>query len=99
MSKCNAGGGCCSPAPVAQKGFSPVTPGGVQYRIDNMDCPTEEALIRSTLEHLDGVTGLEFNLLQRTLTVSHRLDSLMPVRGLRFRRSGVSSPSCAGFAG
>jgi Cd2+/Zn2+-exporting ATPase len=54
------------------------------YRIANMDCPTEEALVRDRLTSLDGVTGLRFDLMQRTLAVSHRLDSLEPVeRALR----------------
>ena len=38
-----------------------------------MDCPTEEALVRDKLRTLDGMTGLDFNLMQRTLAVSHRL--------------------------
>jgi Zn2+/Cd2+-exporting ATPase len=46
------------------------------YRVDNMDGPTEEAMIRDKLGTLDGVTGLSFNLLQRTLAVSHRLARL-----------------------
>ena len=41
------------------------------YRIPNMDCPMEEALIRNKLSTLPGVTGLEFNLMQRLLTVDH----------------------------
>nr|QIQ13539.1 Lead, cadmium, zinc and mercury transporting ATPase [Klebsiella pneumoniae] len=44
-----------------------------------MDCPTEEALIRSKLAGLAGVAGLEFNLMQRTLAVRHELPSLSPV--------------------
>jgi len=44
--------------------------------IENMDCPTEEALIRNKLKGFPGVTGLNFNLLQRTLTISHTLPSL-----------------------
>nr|WP_233217030.1 heavy metal translocating P-type ATPase [Trinickia dabaoshanensis] len=36
-----------------------------------MDCPTEEALIRGKLGDMTGVTGLSFNLMQRTLTVVH----------------------------
>lgn len=36
----------------------------LRYRIENMDCPTEEALIRDKLGRLPGVGGLEFNLLQ-----------------------------------
>ena len=49
------------------------------YRIENMDCPTEEALIRSKLSGLSGVIGLDFNLMQRTLAVRHELPSLLPV--------------------
>ena len=41
------------------------------YRIPNMDCPMEEALIRNKLAALPGVTGLTFNLMQRLLTVDH----------------------------
>ncbi len=48
-------------------------------RIENMDCPTEEALIRNKLKGFPGVTGLEFNLLQRNLTIYHALPSLDPV--------------------
>ena len=44
--------------------------------IENMDCPTEEALIRNKLKGFPGVTGLEFNLLQRNLIISHTLPSL-----------------------
>jgi Cd2+/Zn2+-exporting ATPase len=47
--------------------------------IENMDCPTEEALIRNKLKGFPGVIGLEFNLLQRTLTISHTLSSLKTV--------------------
>ena len=36
-----------------------------------MDCPTEEALIRGKLDGMPAVTGLAFNLMQRTLTVVH----------------------------
>ena len=62
------------------------------YRIENMDCPTEEALIRDRLGKLAGVTGLDFNLMQRTLAVSHNLPSLQPVEaaladiGMKARR-------------
>jgi Cd2+/Zn2+-exporting ATPase len=46
----------------------------VRYRIDKMDCPTEERLIRNKLEGMPGVVQLDFNLLNRELTVYHRLD-------------------------
>ena len=42
------------------------------YLIQNMDCPTEEALIRSKLSGVAGVAELSFNLMQRRLTVTHR---------------------------
>jgi len=51
----------------------------VQMRIENMDCPTEEALIRNKLKGFPGITGLEFNLVQRVLTIYHTLPALEPV--------------------
>jgi Cd2+/Zn2+-exporting ATPase len=45
-----------------------------RYRIEAMCCPTEERLIRGALEPLPGVDRLDFNLLERELTVHHRLD-------------------------
>lgn len=39
-----------------------------------MDCPTEEALIRGKLQGAAGVTGLQFDLMQRVLTIHHTLD-------------------------
>lgn len=41
--------------------------------IVNMDCPTEEALIRQCLTPLPGVMALDFDLLNRVLTVHHTL--------------------------
>ncbi|UOO91277.1 heavy metal translocating P-type ATPase [Vitreoscilla massiliensis] len=38
-----------------------------------MDCPTEEALIRKKLGGMDGIVALDFNLMQRVLSVSHTL--------------------------
>lgn len=51
----------------------------VTYRIENMDCPTEEALIRVRLGKEPGVTGLDFNLMQRVLGVQHTLPSTQPI--------------------
>jgi len=53
--------------------------GRVRYRIDNMDCPTEEQLIRHRLERMAGIDRLVFNLLDRELTVYHRLGDPRPV--------------------
>ncbi|HEY1028850.1 MAG TPA: heavy metal translocating P-type ATPase [Pseudomonas sp.] len=50
-----------------------------RIRIEQMDCPTEERLIRDALGRLPGVAGLHFNLLQRVLTVSHDEGALAQV--------------------
>ncbi len=47
-----------------------------RLRIAQMDCPTEEALIRKKLGGMTSVQGLEFNLMQRVLSVVHDSDAL-----------------------
>ena len=44
-----------------------------------MDCPTEEGLLRKKLGGMAGVTGLEFNLMQRVLTVTHAPNEIEPI--------------------
>ncbi|WP_267919678.1 heavy metal translocating P-type ATPase [Pandoraea sputorum] len=62
---------CCS----GSASFAPSTPAPAtdapqaRFRIDQMDCPTEERLIRDQLERRPGVETLYFNLLKRELTV------------------------------
>ncbi|RJG14416.1 heavy metal translocating P-type ATPase [Pseudomonas cavernicola] len=51
----------------------------MRYRIDKMDCPTEERLIRNRLEPMPGIARLDFNLLDRELTVYHRLGDPQPI--------------------
>lgn len=60
--------------PVVENAFKPSS-GSSQaiFIIDNMDCPTEEALIRNKLSTMKGITDLDFNLMQRKLTVTHTL--------------------------
>ena len=82
MSECASKVCGCTTEPIIQPTApAPLATGSAQavYRIENMDCPTEEALIRSKLAGLAGVAGLEFNLMQRTLAVRHELPSLSPV--------------------
>ena len=50
-----------------------------RYRIDNMDCPTEEGLIRGKLGTMPGIVGLEFDLMNRKLVVNHTLASTQPL--------------------
>ena len=47
--------------------------------IDDMDCQAEEALIRKRLGKLPGICGLEFDLLNRRLTVGHDLPGDAPI--------------------
>lgn len=43
------------------------------FRIEAMDCPTEQTLIQNKLARLAGVEQLEFNLINRILGVRHAL--------------------------
>ena len=77
---------CCSPVAEGGAGSlhvktTPSTAGTSQarYRIDKMDCPTEERLIRNRLEPMRGIVRLDFNLLARELTVHHRLSDPQPI--------------------
>ncbi|XBY67313.1 heavy metal translocating P-type ATPase [Pseudomonas solani] len=51
-------------------------------RIDAMDCPTEERLLRDALGKVAAVEALEFNLMQRVLKVQHRFTELAPLQKL-----------------
>ena len=72
---------------------------GVQtpIRIMQMDCPTEEALLRKKLGGVTGVSGMEFNLMQRVLTVTHEPKAieaiLEAVRSLGFTPEAANGPS------
>jgi Cd2+/Zn2+-exporting ATPase len=48
-------------------------------RIMQMDCPTEEGLLRSKLGGMAGVADMDFNLMQRMLTVTHDPKMLEPI--------------------
>ncbi|NMM06359.1 heavy metal translocating P-type ATPase [Polaromonas sp.] len=48
-------------------------------RIMQMDCPTEEGLLRSKLGGMAGVVSMEFNLMQRMLTVTHDPKIIAPI--------------------
>ena len=49
------------------------------FRIEAMDCPTEQTLIQNKLGKLEGVQQLEFNLINRILGVTHDLPSDGPI--------------------
>jgi Cd2+/Zn2+-exporting ATPase len=49
------------------------------FRIEAMDCPTEQTLIQNKLGKLAGVEQLEFNLINRVLGVTHSLPDTIPI--------------------
>src|SRR3546814_2533063 len=44
-----------------------------------MDCPTEEKLIRDRFQAVPEIVGLQFNLMQRELTVQHTMTSIISI--------------------
>ncbi|SDV48071.1 heavy metal translocating P-type ATPase [Chitinasiproducens palmae] len=71
----SAAGPCCAHAAAAPvRGAAPLPDGAVRslFRIEAMDCPTEERLIRNALGRTPNVVALHFDLMQRVLTVDHR---------------------------
>ena len=77
------GGSCCSSAasPALVKISEAVTESArlSRFRIEAMDCPTEQTLIQSKLGKLAGVQQLEFNLINRVLGVTHDLPNTAPI--------------------
>lgn len=75
---------CCSAkAAPAVVSFTDTPVSGAQlstFRIEQMDCPTEQTLIQNKLGKLAGVQKLEFNLINRLLGVWHELPSTEPIR-------------------
>lgn len=84
--------GCCSSTPISSESLAmPEAVGDnvrTAIRIMQMDCPTEETLIRKKLADMSSVKQMDFNLMQRVLTIVHApnaLDSILEaVRSLGF---------------
>ena len=99
MGACDSTQCGCSGAPttLTDGKFAGPAAATVAYRIENMDCPTEEALIRQKLGGIEGVASLGFNLLQRVLTVEHTLPSLAPIEqalaAIDMRATRIDGPS------
>jgi Cd2+/Zn2+-exporting ATPase len=77
------------------------------FRIDNMDCPTEEALIRQSLSKMVGIVALDFNLMQRKLTVTHTFEHtevivqalrVIDMHAVPFSKAHAQAPATAGCA-
>ncbi|MEH0691037.1 heavy metal translocating P-type ATPase [Vibrio cholerae] len=88
----NGCGSCCTSAPSELKSLSGSEKVGndvrTEVRIMQMDCPVEEQLIQKKLGGMNQVKNLEFNLMQRVLTITHTPDSLdmilVAIRSLGF---------------
>ncbi|WP_256675840.1 heavy metal translocating P-type ATPase [Pseudomonas sp. R5(2019)] len=75
---------CCSATTEApsQVLFSEAPSAGARlsrFRIEAMDCPTEQTLIQDKLGKLAGIEQLEFNLVNRILGVRHALPGTEPI--------------------
>ncbi|MFC5510436.1 heavy metal translocating P-type ATPase [Massilia jejuensis] len=80
MSECQAKSCCAKSAPTGTVGASSSGQDrSLLIRIDQMDCPTEEGLLRQALGRIEGVGRLEFNLVQRRLRVEHSLGDPQPI--------------------
>ena len=104
----HAASACCghdhgTPVYAAAADASPLSAGPGQLlarlRIGQMDCPTEETLIRKKLDGLDGVHALDFNLMQRVLTVVHAEGALDRIMAAIKSLDMVPEPLAEGAAG
>ena len=74
-------GHACGPASASRPAVEPALHAAAgqtlsRVRIGQMDCPTEEGLIRKKLDGMADVHGLHFDLMQRILTVVHNTPAL-----------------------
>ncbi len=58
------------------------------FRVEELDCATEENELRSAFGELDEVSGLDFDLVARRVTVRHTFESPAPVEAL-IREAGM----------
>ncbi|MFS1290090.1 heavy metal translocating P-type ATPase [Pseudomonas piscis] len=78
------GGSCCGSAAAAPSRVVLGEASGAgarssSFRIEAMDCPTEQTLIQNKLGKLAGIQALEFNLINRVLGVTHDLPNTAPI--------------------
>ena len=73
---------CTATVPATAREPQPDLPNDVQrlrFHVAQMDCPTEEALIRRSLSELPDVLRLDFDLLNRILTIHHRQQNIADI--------------------
>lgn len=89
-----SGGGdaddCCAMPMTSRSLTGPVTGTGVvTYRVEELDCATEEQQLRAALTPVAGVRSLEFDLVGRQVRVRHELSSPTPIEAA-IRELGIS---------
>ena len=72
--------------------------GVVTYRVEELDCATEENDLRAVLTPLTGVRSLEFDLVGRRVRVRHDLESPAPIEAA-IRELGMRPSVVAGAEG
>ena len=69
---CCSGHAAAAPSPSPSKpSLAPEGSETLCLRIEEMDCPTEEAMLRKALGDAPGVAALEFDLMGRVLSIHH----------------------------
>jgi Cd2+/Zn2+-exporting ATPase len=96
--------GCCAAPEILARTPRPaldVPAGAVSSKrlIAQMDCPTEEGLIRQKLGGMSEVLALDFNLMQRVLTVVHMPGALNAIDDAIRQLGMTPSDLAAGGAG
>lgn len=67
-----------------------------QWRIDDMDCPVEENMIRKQLAGMDNIKAIEFNLMQRTLYAVHTSETQAAIEAAIASLGMQAKPTVAG---
>ncbi len=98
----HAHAGCCAseaPATVQLGATASADARLSRFRIEQMDCPTEQTLIHNRLAKMPGVEALEFNLINRVLGVRHALAGdetiIEAIAGLGMSAEPLDGPASA----
>jgi len=89
---------CVAPSMAAPLSGPSSGVGVVTYRVEELDCATEENDLRAVLTPLTGVRSLEFDLVGRRVRVRHDLESPAPIEAA-IRQLGMRPSVVAGAEG
>jgi Cd2+/Zn2+-exporting ATPase len=76
--------GCCASSPVPEVSSAAHLSGvdvrtSTRLHIMAMDCPAEARLIEKALQGMEGIAGLQFDFIERVLTIEHALPDMEAV--------------------